>query len=123
MIEGWVDDGLEAVVRLVIRGSMGQEREIEAVVDTGFNGFLTLPVELVRDLGLAHYGFSSVFLADGSNVTLDVYVAYLEWNGRRRYVTADATGTRPLVGMQMLHRHSLYAEVVKDGRVVIDTQG
>lgn len=122
MIEGRVNAALESVVRLVIRGSAGRTREIEAVIDTGFNGFLTLPAALAEDLELTSSGLGSAILADGSNVRFDVYAVFLEWDGERRYVKADATGSRPLVGMGLLHRHILYAEVVEGGRVVIEAQ-
>ena len=56
MISGVVNGDLEATVRLLIRGPGGQEQEIDAVIDTGFNGFLTLSPALVRQLSLTHLG-------------------------------------------------------------------
>ena len=50
MIEGFVNANLEAVVNVPIRGPAGQTREVEAVIDTGFNGFLTLPPSLVVEM-------------------------------------------------------------------------
>ena len=44
-----VNAALEAVLRLPDTGiRQGWTREIEAVVDTGYTGFLTLPPALVR---------------------------------------------------------------------------
>ena len=40
----------EAVVRLSLLNSSGQTRDIDAVVDTGYNDFLTLPPVLVAEL-------------------------------------------------------------------------
>lgn len=122
MIQGRVNDGLEAVVGLVIRGSSGRAREIEAIVDTGFNGFLTLPPTLVAELDLPILRKGLGFLADGSEVRFNVHTVVVEWNARRRYIGADATGRRPLVGMQLLRGHSLNVEVDVEGRVVIDEQ-
>ena len=42
------------------------------------------------------------------------------WDGRIRYVEADAADTMPLVGMRLLDGHSLYVEVEDGGRVVIE---
>jgi predicted aspartyl protease len=56
MIPGAVNGNLEATIRLQVRGPGGQEQEVEAVIDTGFNGFLTLSPGLVRRLGLPHIG-------------------------------------------------------------------
>ena len=43
MIEGVVNARLEAVLSLSLLGPAGQAREVDVVVDTGFNGYLTLP--------------------------------------------------------------------------------
>ncbi|MCY3886100.1 MAG: hypothetical protein OXG19_00085 [Chloroflexi bacterium] len=42
------------------------------------------------------------------------------WDGRTRYVEADAADTTPLVGMRLLDGHSLYVEVEDGGRVIIE---
>ena len=52
MIQGSVNAAYEAVVTLAVRGPAGQTTEIDAVIDTGFTGFLTLPPALVSELGL-----------------------------------------------------------------------
>jgi predicted aspartyl protease len=52
MILGVVRDGREPVVRLVLIGAAGQTEEIEAVIDTGFTGELTLPSSVTALLGL-----------------------------------------------------------------------
>ena len=123
MIEGRVSATFEAVVRLVVRGPSGRTREIEAVIDTGYNGFLTLPSELVEELGLAYVYMGRGYLADGAEATFDVHTAFVEWEGRQRYIKADATGKKPLIGMELLHGHSLFVDVVEGGRVVIEGQG
>ena len=46
MIVGHVNSFCEAIVRLTVRGFVAGERKVEAVVDTGYNGYLTLPPEL-----------------------------------------------------------------------------
>lgn len=38
---------LEARIRLRIRGPSGSERQIEAIVDSGFTGCLTLPRQAI----------------------------------------------------------------------------
>ena len=50
MIEGTANAAYEPVVRLEVQGPSGQSREIEAVVDTGYNGYLTLPPGLASAL-------------------------------------------------------------------------
>ena len=98
MIQGRVNSALEAVLRLVIQGSSGRTQAIEAVVDTGYTGFLTLPPALVAELGLAFVSKGKGFLADGSAVSFDVYGAFLEWDDRRRYIRVDVTGGQAATG-------------------------
>lgn len=66
MIGGTVNAALEAAVNLSVQGPGGQAREIEAVVDTGYGGFLTLPPVLVGELGLPFVTRGEATLADGS---------------------------------------------------------
>ena len=66
MIEGNVNAHLEAIVTLPLLGPAGQAREIDAVVDTGFNGYLILPSRIVVELGLPFLNISWATLADGS---------------------------------------------------------
>jgi predicted aspartyl protease len=47
VIAGMVNPDREAIICLPVRGPDEREQEIEAVIDTGFNGFLTLPSEVV----------------------------------------------------------------------------
>jgi predicted aspartyl protease len=52
MISGAVNAYHEATIRLPVQATGGQRREIETILDTGFNGSLTLPPDLIADLGL-----------------------------------------------------------------------
>ena len=49
MIEGVVNSAYEAVIPLSLQGPAGQTQQVEAVIDTGFTGFLTLPPSLVAE--------------------------------------------------------------------------
>lgn len=119
MIEGVVNAAYEAIVTIPLRGPEGQSREIDAAIDTGYNGFLTLPTALVAELGLAFGGISRATLADGSVVTFDVYDVTVIWDGIPRYVSANAADSMPLVGMSLLDLHDLSIQVRDGGRVLI----
>ena len=122
MIQGVVNATLEAVVPLTVQGPAGQSRDIEAVIDTGFSGSLTLPPPLVAELGLAFDGTGWAFLADGTQARFDVHSVTMLWGDGPRRVYVYAADAAPLVGMQLLHSHSLYVEVENGGRVVIQAR-
>ena len=92
MIEGVVNAAHEAVVTLPLRGPTGPAREIEAVIDTGYSGFLTLPPSLVEELGLPFRLHGRAVLANGDTETFAVHGVTVVWDGQPRYIEADAVG-------------------------------
>ena len=122
MIEGSVNAAYEAVVTLSLQGSEGRTRDIEAVIDTGYTGTLTLPTAVVADLGLSFSHMGWAFLANDDIVSFDVHNVTVLWEGQPRHVKADATGSTPLVGMLLLDRHNLSIDVEDGGRVLIQAK-
>ena len=122
MIQGSVNAAYEAVVTLAVRGPAGQTTEIDAVIDTGFTGVLTLPPALVSELGLPFVTRGRATLANGSEDFFDICEVAVLWESQLRYVLADAADTTPLLGMALLDSHSLYVEVERGGRVVIQAK-
>ena len=119
MISGVVTTEREAVVRLNVYGLSGQEQEIQAVIDTGFTGWLTLPPSLVAALGLPWLTKGQALLANGQTETFDVYVATLLWDGQSLRVMVDAVDTDPLIGMSLLFGFDLRIANVDGGNVTI----
>ena len=120
MILGVVNAAYEAVITLSVQGPEAQAQEVDAVVDTGFTGFLTLPPALMTGLALPFETTGHATLADGSEVSFDTYRVTVLWEGRPRYVLADAADTTPLVGMLFLDMHDLSIQVRNGGRVLIE---
>ncbi len=119
MITGVVNANREAIIPLVVMGPQGQQQELEAIIDTGFTGFVALPPPVVMALGLAWLCRQPGILADGRVEFFDVYIATVIWDGQARTIEVDATGTEPLVGMRLLDRHALYIDVQRGGSVTI----
>ena len=90
------------------------------MIDTGYNGFLTLPPALVAELELRWLGQKSLILANGSRDVFDTYGATVLWDGQLRFVDVDEADATPLVGMSMLDHHDLSIQVRNGGRVVIE---
>lgn len=122
MIEGLVNADYEAVITLSLRGPTGLERDVDAVVDTGFNSFLTLPPEIVAELDLRFAMQGNAILADGQEASFDIYGATVIWDSQPRYVDTYVVDATPLVGMMLLDRHNLNIEVESGGRVVIQAR-
>ena len=97
-MEGVVNAQLEAIITISLLGSAGQTKEVNAVVDTGFNGFLTLPPMLVADWGLPVVGDGKAVLADGSEAVFDVHSVTVLWDGQRRAVETGAVGGVARIG-------------------------
>ena len=52
MIAGIVNADFEPIISLSVRGFDGQVYTQNAIVDTGFNGWLSLPPDLIAQLNL-----------------------------------------------------------------------
>lgn len=98
MLTGKINSRLEAVVKLWVCGSEGRVLEAEAIVDTGFSGFLSLTQEMVADLGLTSEGEMRGILADGSETFFPVYKAIILWHGQPRLTYVSAVESDPLLG-------------------------
>lgn len=111
--------GREPLIRLTIRGLRGREQEIEAVVDSGYTGWLTLPPTLIAALSLRWQTFGRGVLADGSVSAFDVYHAKVVWDGRVRSIIVDEFDSTPLVGMAMMRGYEYKMQVRARGKVTI----
>ena len=120
MMTGLVTSSGEAVIRVLVRGPCGQEAQVEAVIDTGFNGFLTLPTQFVTDLALPFAGTTRAALGNGSEVQMDVFEATLLWDDQERNVVVLATAGGALVGMSMLSGYRVTLDVKDGGTVTIE---
>ncbi|MBI2916505.1 MAG: clan AA aspartic protease [Chloroflexi bacterium] len=120
MISGIVTPNAEAVITLRVRGPGGQEEEIEAVIDTGFDGWLSLCPGLVVTLGLPWRRRGRALLADGSESIFDIYEAIVIWDGEPRRIAVDEADTDPLVGMALMNGYAVGIQVVNGGMVTLE---
>jgi len=118
MITGVVKSG-EARIRLKVRGRRGREQVVEAVIDSGYTGALTLPPALITILGLRWQSVERATLADGSTCVFQVYKGKLVWDGKVRTILVDEADADPLVGMKLLKGHELKMQVRARGKVTI----
>ncbi len=119
-MQGTVNAALEAVIVLRLRGATGVARDVEAVIDTGFNGTVCLPAHLATAIGMVRLGRSLATLADGTEADYEVFAGELEWFEGFEYVIVTAVGDSVLLGMSQLLRSELRIEVKTGGAVEIN---
>ena len=84
MITGIVTANREAVIQIRVRGASGRVETVEAVIDTGFNGFLTLSAQRIAGLALPFGGTTRAVLGDGREVSLELFEATVVWDDQER---------------------------------------
>ncbi|MCY7276434.1 MAG: clan AA aspartic protease [Phormidesmis sp. CAN_BIN44] len=120
MMQGFVNQSCEAIIRIAIGHGNASKQIVEAVIDTGFTGFLSLPLSTIELLGLPWIFRDVGTLGDGSEVIFEMYRAIVIWDGQIQVVDVAASEADPLVGMSLLYGFKLQIEAVEDGLVIIE---
>ena len=120
MMFGSVNNNCEAIIKVAV-GCIGSPKiTVDAVIDTGFTSFLSLPLSVILDLDLPwHYRDVGV-LGDGSEVIFEIYQASVIWDGQNQIIDVAASEADPLVGMSLLYGFKLQIEAVEGGTVTIE---
>ncbi len=71
MMQGFVNQSREATLPIAVKNNTTTQL-VDAVVDTGFSGFLTLPSDIILALGLSWEGRDVATLGDGTSCTFEV---------------------------------------------------
>ena len=94
--------------------------DVEFVVDTGFNGYLTLPVGAVGAMNLPLFSTTVTILADGTQSLIPTHVATIDWHGEEVLVPVLAMGSKPLLGTSLLSQCRLLVEFTEDGSIELE---
>jgi clan AA aspartic protease len=117
-------DGSEPLLPLALLGGTengaGRGEEVEAVIDTGFDGELTLQEATIRRLGYPYSGSAGGTLADGSEVQFDFYEGRIFWHGVERAVAVIGAEGQPLIGMGLLGGSRLTLDAEPGGEVLVE---
>ena len=119
MIAGIVNADFEASISLSICDSEGKIYTQDAIVDTGFNGWLSLPPDLIDLLNLKWKRRGRAILGDGSECVFNVYEAVVVWDGNYLTIPIDEADSEPLVGMSLMEGYQLTVQVFEEGSVEI----
>lgn len=120
MISGFVSANREVIFEIeVSNSSSGATAIVDAVVDTGFNGCLTLTPDIIKALGLTPMGEQPLTLADGVEHSFRSFLASISWHGQLRSIMAVEMPDAPLMGMSLLWGSRLIADIADGGDAVI----
>lgn len=111
------------IIDLEVEDDKGTRHLDSTIVDTGWDGFLTLPEVALHEFSAERIGRAEIILADGSQRICDVFQLHVIWDGERRLIEVDAAETAPLVGMSLLDGFVLNSDVVDGGQVTISRRG
>jgi clan AA aspartic protease len=117
MIIGMVNADFEPIIPLSVCDSDGKIYTQDAIVDTGFNGWLSLPTDLITQLNLRWKRRGRAILGDGSECVFNVYEAVLVWDGDLLTIPIDEADSEPLVGMSLMEGYQLTVQVFENGLV------
>lgn len=108
-MNGAVDSKGRALLNVMVSDALdGVFTAVTTWVDTAFDGHLVMSLGLIKELGLESLVQTEAILADGSRVTLDTFLCFIDWFGQRLPLQVIANdGKFPLLGTGMLEQRVL----------------
>lgn len=108
MLKGIVNDRDEPVVRLHLVSSNERSHLHPVIIDTGFNGNLSVPERLAQRYGWPWIGNESYEIATGDVVEQKVFLGEIRWFGSPQQVYAVVSHADDiLMGTRLLRQHQL----------------
>ena len=123
MIRGTVFPNRQALLAVALLDTAGQFQSFEFILDTGFDGDLSLPRQTLQRLDAFLEGGQPVELADGSRTTAPTWRATALWDGERRTVSIMESEGEPLLGMNLLWGNHISLTARAFGDLVIERLG
>jgi clan AA aspartic protease len=118
MIFGHVRDNFPHVT-LTLPGRNGPVN-VEFIVDTGFDGELTLPHDVIRELDAVQAMRHPVLFAGGFGSTAPHYKIVFDWNEEERVTEIIELEGKPLLGNALLEGGQLHIDMNDGGEVLIE---
>lgn len=119
MINGRISEG-KATIPVIFRLPSQPDFSVNFVIDSGFNGYLTLPIQAVNLMNLPLYSSITARLADGSETVLSVHLATIIWDDVEKVVPVLASGSKPLLGVALMEGYHLEIDFEENGLVSLE---
>ena len=92
---------------------------VEARIDTGFSGDLTLPRTVIDRLGLQRADRANYRIGDDRTVTFNTYIARVVWHNLIRQIIVLESEVPPVIGVGLLWGSNLSVDFRHGGDVTI----
>jgi clan AA aspartic protease len=120
MIAGTVNAQFDMIIPFAIHDANGRRHDLEAILDTGFSGSLSLPPPVIAALGLPFESITFAMLANGSIQHFANHIVAVVWDGTVRSIRVAALDSVPLLGTHLLIGFDLRARFQVGGGVQIE---
>ena len=112
-----LDGNMYPTLSLTVAGPGGNRRTIEATLDTGFTGAISLPIELIERLELDYVRDRVVTLADGSQRDTAIFRGSVMLAGEWRDTEVHCSGHIALAGMRLMYGAKVSFDAVPGGGI------
>jgi clan AA aspartic protease len=110
----------KAIIPVIFRLPQQPDFSLDFVIDTGFNDYLTLPLQAVNAMNLPLYSSIPARFADGSGTLLSVHLGTIVWNNVEKVVPILASGYKPLLGTKMMGGYHLEIDFEDNGLISLE---
>ena len=114
---------LSARVPIVVAGPEGAAKSYDALLDTGFDGAVSISWRDAEDLGLRFFRDHVIVLADGTERGAAIFAGRVRFADEWREVPITVSGDDAVVGMQLIYGARLTLDVFLDGDVDLEFVG
>ena len=92
---------------------------MSAVIDTGYDHYLSLPFNVISSFGLPRVRLQTVRLGDGSSRRAAIYMIEVDWDGQFKRIEALCMPGDPVIGTALLKGYKLDADFISGGSVQV----
>lgn len=113
MIRGFVDENDEPIISITLALGKGPKR-FQAVLDTGFNGYLSVPQSIALRSNWYFAGYEEYEIATGEQIKERVYLGKVLFENRRLIIPIVTSRSQDLlVGTKLLSGRELHVDFSK----------
>ncbi len=106
MATGYLDANGDPHIKLKVSGPITTGTEMDFLIDTGYQGFVSIPLVQAFPIGLILSGTTNIVMANGQPQPRLMCLGGVTCDGTQEVglVVIESTGQTPLVGMEFLRR-------------------